>query len=118
MDYKEANRSVVDIYLTKEYWKPEYQDLFAKDFVLDLPSAPPGMPQHMDAFDARQYREWLLRTVSGYTSEVQEVYGTPDPEMFWAVHQPHLLPHRTEGRQAVLHQEQLEPVGVSLCDSR
>lgn len=85
MDYKEANRSVVDIYLTKEYWKPEYQDLFAKDFVLDLPSAPPGMPQHMDAFDARQYREWLLRTVSGYTSEVQEVYGTPDPEMFWAV---------------------------------
>ena len=76
MDYKEANRSVVDIYLTKEYWKPEYQDLFAKDFVLDLPSAPPGMPQHMDAFDARQYREWLLRTVSGYTSEVQAVSYT------------------------------------------
>ena len=61
MDYKEANRSVVDIYLTKEYWKPEYQDLFAKDFVLDLPSAPPGMPQHMDAFDEAVQRS-LHRT--------------------------------------------------------
>lgn len=85
MDYKQANRTVVDRYLTQEYWRPEYRDLFTEDFVLDLPSAPPGMPQHMDAFDARQYREWLERTVSNYRSEVSEVYGTPDPEVFWAV---------------------------------
>lgn len=85
MDRKEANRGIVNTYLTGEYWKPEHKALFADDFVLDLPSAPPGMPQHMDAFDARQYREWLCRTVSNYTSEVHEVYGTPDPDLFWAV---------------------------------
>lgn len=85
MDYKQANRAVVDLYLTREYWQPEYRDLFAEDFVLDLPSAPPGMPQHLDAFDAGQYRQWLCRTVDNYRSDVQEVYGTPDPEVFWAV---------------------------------
>ena len=85
MDRKEANRAIVDIYLTREYWTEEYRDLFAKDFVLDLPSAPPGMPQHLDAFDARQYREWLNRTVTNYHSEVREAYGTPDPDLFWGV---------------------------------
>lgn len=85
MEIKEMNRKIVDLYLTKEYWLPEYQGLFAEDFVLDLPSAPPGMPQHLDAFDARQYREWLARTVTNYTSAVKEAYGTPDPNQFWAV---------------------------------
>jgi ketosteroid isomerase-like protein len=43
------------------------------------------MPQHLDAFDARQYRQWLDRTVSNYTSVVKEAYGTPNPDQFWAV---------------------------------
>lgn len=85
MDHKEANRAIVNVYLNEEYWKPEHQTLFADNFVLDLPSAPPGMPQHLDAFDARQYREWLCRTVTNYASRVHEVYGTPDPDLFWAV---------------------------------
>lgn len=85
MDQKQENRAIVDVYLTQEYWKPEHKELFDRDFVLDLPSAPPGMPQHLDAFDARQYREWLCRTVSNYRSDVQEVYSTPDPDLFWAV---------------------------------
>lgn len=85
VELKAANRAIVDLYLNQEYWQPDYNRLFAEDFVLDLPSAPPGMPQHLDAFDARQYRQWLSRTVTHYQSDVQEVYGTPDPNLFWAV---------------------------------
>ena len=85
MELKAANRAIVDLYLNQEYWQPDYNRLFAENFVLDLPSAPPGMPQHLDAFDARQYRQWLSRTVTHYQSDVQEVYGTPDPNLFWAV---------------------------------
>jgi hypothetical protein len=85
MENKENNRKIVETYITKEFWKPEYKDIFASDLIMDIPSAPPGMPQHFDAFDARQYREWLERTVTNYTSKVQEVYGTPDPGVFWAI---------------------------------
>ena len=85
MTQKEENRRLAELYLQKEYWKPEHKELFRPDFVLDLPSAPPGMPQHLDAFDARQYREWLDRTVTNYDSELMELYGTPDPDMFWGI---------------------------------
>ena len=82
---KERNREIVDTYLTQEYWKPEYQNLFCEDMVMDLPSAPPGMPQHLDAVDCCQYHEWLARTVSNYTSEISETYSTPDPNVFWSI---------------------------------
>jgi hypothetical protein len=82
---KERNRRLVQDYLGVEFWKPNFDDMFAEDVVMDIPSAPPGMPQRMDAFDVRQYREWLARTVSAYTSEPRELYGTPDPGVFWAI---------------------------------
>lgn len=85
MSEKEANRALVADYLTKPFWEPAYSGLFAEDLTMDIPSAPPGMPQHFDAFDARQYRQWLARTVRRYESTVAELYGTPDPGVFWAV---------------------------------
>lgn len=78
-------RSLVERYLTVPFWEPQYHELFTDDFSMDIPSAPPGMPQHFDAYDARQYRQWLLRTVDQYSSRIIELYGTPDPEVYWAV---------------------------------
>lgn len=85
MSVKESNRAIVTTYLTSPFWEPEFSGLFSEDFTMDIPSAPPGMPQHFDAFDARQYRQWLSRTVSNYQSQVSELYGTPDPNVFWAI---------------------------------
>lgn len=85
MEQKEINRKIVETYLTEPFWIPENNQLFADDLIVDLPSAPPGMPQHLDAFDARQYREWLNRTVTNYKSDLLECYGTPDPNVFWAI---------------------------------
>ena len=82
---KELNRAKFDTYMTANFWEPQYDDLFSEDIVVDIPSAPPGMPQHMDAFDYKQYRSWLARTVSSPTSVVQEAYGTPDPNVFWGI---------------------------------
>lgn len=82
---QEANRKKLDLYLTRPFWEAEYDGLFSEDIVVDIPSAPPGMPQHFDAFDYRQYRHWLRRTVSNPVSVVQEAYGTPDPNVFWAI---------------------------------
>lgn len=85
MTEKERNRTIVDTYLESPFWLPEYDRLFAEQVVMDIPSAPPGMPQHMDAFDLRQYRQWLCRTVTEVKITVAEVYGTPDPGVFWAI---------------------------------
>ncbi len=79
---KAANRKKFDTYLTENFWEAQYDDLFSESIIVDIPSAPPGMPQHMDALDFRQYREWLARTVTNATSVVQEAYGTPDPNVF------------------------------------
>ena len=61
---KELNRKKLDTYLTENFWEAAYDDLFSPDIVVDIPSAPPGMPQHLDAFDFAQYRGWLRRTVT------------------------------------------------------
>ena len=82
---KEANREKLDLYLHENFWEKSRDALFSDDIVVDLPSAPPGMPQHLDAFDYRQYRSWLERTVTHAESRVRETFGTPDPNVFWAV---------------------------------
>ena len=86
MDYKEQNRALVERFATQAFWLPELSaELFTEAPTMDFPSAPPGMPQSMDTFDTRMYLKWLGRTVSNYRSEIAELYGTPDPDVFWLV---------------------------------
>lgn len=82
---KESNKKTVYTFLTEPFWEEKYDILFSPDIVVDLPSAPPGMPQHLDAYDFSEYRSWLARTISNTSSIIQEYYGTPDPEVFWAI---------------------------------
>jgi ketosteroid isomerase-like protein len=82
---KEQNRKIVESFLTCQYWLPEYADMFAEDFSIDFPNAPPGMPQHMDNYDARLFKEWLNRTVKTWKVNLEELYSTADPDLFWAV---------------------------------
>ena len=82
---KEANKKKMEVYMTENFWEPAYDDLFSEDIIVDILTAPPGMPQHLDAFDYKQYRGWLARTTSNVKTEVQEYYGTPDPNVFWGI---------------------------------
>lgn len=82
---KDANRKKMAVYMSENFWEEKYDDLFSEDIVVDIPTAPPGMPQHLDAFDYKQYRGWLARTTSNVKTKVQEYYGTPDPNVFWGI---------------------------------
>lgn len=85
MDYKQQNRETAEKMLCSKFWLPEYDGLFSEDFSILYPSAPPGMPQYMDAFDASLFKKWLCRTVKTWDVSVEELHGTPDPDMLWAV---------------------------------
>lgn len=82
---KDANRKKMAVYMSENFWEEKYDDLFSEDIVVDIPTAPPGMPQHLDAFDYKQYRGWLARTTSNVKTKIQEYYGTPDPNVFWGI---------------------------------
>ena len=86
MNQKEQNRALVQEFATQAFWQPELREkLLAADVTMDFPNAPPGMPQNMDTFDTRMFLKWLGRTVSSYEASIQELYGTPDPNVFWVV---------------------------------
>jgi ketosteroid isomerase-like protein len=83
---KIENREKVKTMLLSEYWLPKYDRLFSDNFTIDFPNAPPGMPQNMNPFNARCFKNWMSRTVKTWTVEPDyELYGTPDPGNFWAV---------------------------------
>ncbi|MCC8138688.1 MAG: PhzA/PhzB family protein [Lachnospiraceae bacterium] len=68
------------------FWRHEYfPEYFAENFTMDIPFAPPGMPQHFDVWESERCFEWLNRTVRSWTVEPEEFYTTPDPGRFWAV---------------------------------
>ena len=48
---------------------------YADEITMDVPSAPPGMPNHFDTWDTERCFEWLNRTVRRWDSEVKEFYG-------------------------------------------
>ncbi|MCC8101613.1 MAG: phenazine biosynthesis protein [Clostridiales bacterium] len=52
---------------------------------MEIPSAPPGLPNYFCVWEAERCFEWLNRTVMSWTMELEEFYSTPDPNQFWAI---------------------------------
>lgn len=72
--------------ITSQYWLPENGDMFSGDFALELPNAPPGMPQYFNTVDFKLYREWLSRTVKTWKVDPgYEIYGAKNANLFWVV---------------------------------
>lgn len=94
-----AGLALAEKFAQSEYWKPEFQALFAPDFTMDLPFAPPGMYQSMTHTETEYYFQWLCRTVSHWSYEgpahafatdhpgVYWVFRTGRGNVFWAKHQ-------------------------------
>ncbi|BDF72373.1 hypothetical protein CE91St41_33550 [Oscillospiraceae bacterium] len=85
---KEENRALVSRVLSGPYWTPEYADCFTGDFTLELPYAPPGMPQNLCHGQTVAHFIWLSQSVKTWALEPDslEVYGLKgNPELFWAV---------------------------------
>ena len=85
MSAKEINRAAAEKLLMSPWWQPEYADLISPEMTIEFPNAVPGMPQNMDAFDAKLFRKWMTATVKNWSVELIELYGTPDEGSFWAV---------------------------------
>jgi len=83
---KTQNQSLVERMITSQYWLPENRDMFSGDFALELPNAPPGMPQYFNPVDSVRYMDWLSRTVKTWKVYPDyEIYGTKDENLFWVV---------------------------------
>ena len=48
------------------YWEKQYAELFAPDCALDVPNAPPGMPQHFSPIERPIHFDWLERTTKNW----------------------------------------------------
>jgi len=60
---KKQNYELVKRMMTSQYWLPENKGMFSSDISLELPNAPPGMPQYFNPVDFRLYADWLSQTV-------------------------------------------------------
>ena len=85
MSSKILNREIVKKAVTTPFWKSDRNELFADDFHIEMPNAAPGVPQVMDPFEVRCYFRWLDATVKTWDVELEQLYGTPDPNVFWAI---------------------------------
>ena len=84
---KLANSELIQKLFFDMFWAEEFAEDFDPEFTIDLPFAPPGVPQHMDPFNTQVYMAWLRRSV--HTWEIDptnhELYGTPDPDLFFLI---------------------------------
>ena len=85
MSSKILNREIVRKAVTGRFWELEPGSVFAPDFRIEFPNAAPGIPQVLDEFEVTHYFLWLKETVKSWEVELHELYGTPDPDVFWAV---------------------------------
>ncbi len=86
MDDKIHNREIAEKIATVPFWRQEYfPKYFSEQFTMDFPSAPPGMPNHYDVWEAERCFEWLNRTIRSWDSRLEEFYAAPDREQFWAI---------------------------------
>lgn len=77
---------VVERFCSSPFWQEEYDDLFAPDLTVDFPHAPPGMLQHLTAFEFAAFRYWLRNTVRSMDTVGEiTVIPTTQPGVFWAV---------------------------------
>ena len=83
---KKQNYDLVKSMIAGQYWRPENIGMFSGDFGLELPNAPPGMPQVLNHVDFLEYADWMTQTVKSWQVDPgYEIYGTKDPNLFWVV---------------------------------
>lgn len=81
---KELNMETAKKVAGSAFWNGEiFTRYFAADFTMDIPSAPPGMPNHYSTWEAERCFEWLNRSVRKWESKIVKLYPTPDPDLFW-----------------------------------
>lgn len=81
---KERNTKVAKLIAGSAFWNGAvFTRHFTDDFTMDIPSAPPGMPNHYSTWEAERCFEWLNRSVRKWISEILEFYPTPDADVFW-----------------------------------
>ena len=84
MTQKEINAEIVKKVVTSPFWNGEiFCKYFADGFTMDIPSAPPGMPNHYSTWEAERCFEWLNRSVRKWESTIVQFYSTPNPDQFW-----------------------------------
>ncbi len=62
-----------------------FTSCYDKDFTMDFPTAPPGMPDHYETWEAECCFSWLNRTVRKWDVELKEFYKAKDQDLFWAI---------------------------------
>jgi hypothetical protein len=83
---KKQNYELVKRMITSQYWLPENKDMFSGGINLELPNAPPGMPQYFNPVDFKLYTDWLSQTVKTWkVNSGYEIYGTKNENLFWVV---------------------------------
>jgi ketosteroid isomerase-like protein len=83
---KKQNYDLVKRMITSQYWRPENIAMFSGDFGLELPNAPPGMPQVFNHVDYLEYADWMTQTVRSWQVKPEyEIYGSKDGNLFWVV---------------------------------
>lgn len=86
MSVKEHNREIARLIASVPFWRAEYfPKLFTESFTISFPTAPPGMPNYFDVWEAERCFEWLNRTVKTWNVTCEEFYSTPDENQFWAI---------------------------------
>ena len=78
---------VVRRFAESEFWKPEFDDLFAPDIKVEFPHAVPGMPGYMIPYEFNEvFRYWLCQTVKNHKMVYEPcIIPTTDPNLFWLI---------------------------------
>jgi len=83
---KNQNYDLVKRMITSQYWLPENKYMFSGNMTLELPNAPPGMPQYFNPVEFLLYTDWMSRTIKSWkVNPGYEIYGTRDENLFWVV---------------------------------
>lgn len=85
MSNKAFGMEVVRKVVCGRFWQEDFAELFDDGFTIEYSNAPPGMPQIMDEFEVELYFDWLRATVMSWEVTLEELYSTPNPNVFWAV---------------------------------
>lgn len=66
------------------YWEKQYAGFFAPECAIEVPYAPPGMPQYFCAIERPIHFDWLERTTRRWEFFDIEDFGAPeDTDVFW-----------------------------------
>ena len=79
-----TDRQTAVQFVTAPWWRAEYKLLRAPELVMDFVNAPPGMPQHFEGPDIKDYLEWMSRTVLAWDVDCAGVYRSEFPHIYWA----------------------------------